>query len=93
MSKARVSLLILAALLTFSGCRKANPPLNAGETPCDFLNGPEVTEFRGMMTDAGSLYGFHLKYKADREFILDRLAAMPVDSSAPSDVGRATPGQ
>ena len=87
MSKARVSVLILAALFTFNGCRKADPPLNAGETPCGFLNGPEVAEFQGVMTEVGWLYGFHLKYKADREFVLGQLATMPVDASAPSDVG------
>jgi len=83
----RISVLMLMVLLVFAGCRRSNPPLKANETPCAFLSGPEVTAFQGIMTEVPGIYAFYLKYKADREFVLDQLTAMPVDKDAPPDVG------
>ena len=79
-------LLLLAALTGLAGCRRSEP-LKADETPCPFLAGPEVRDFRGAMCESGFLYGFHVVYRADREFVLDHLAALPVDASAADDVG------
>lgn len=92
MATARISLLVLAALLTFAGCRKADAPLRADETPCAFLNGPQVADFHGIITEVPGLYAFHLKYKADRDFILNQLAAMPVEKDAPADVAPGDAG-